>query len=118
MPKAINSLRCFSRNVCHFRTFFLSRRNDMEWSRCRTTQLTDRHDLTYENQKLQGNSPSANGGSVQRLVRPRLLRKTHISPALGFRTCCKDFLPLAPNSLNFLRACVKLNEPFGQPRTS
>src|SRR2546427_10321392 len=35
----------------------------------RTTKLTDRHDLTYENQKLQGKSPGANGGSVQRLVR-------------------------------------------------
>src|SRR6266568_5155479 len=34
-----------------------------------TTKLTDRHDLTCENQKLQGKSPSANGGSVQRLVR-------------------------------------------------
>jgi len=34
-----------------------------------TMQLTDRHDLTYESQKLQGKSPSANGGSVQRSVR-------------------------------------------------
>src|SRR6266699_4029747 len=34
-----------------------------------TAKLTDRHDLTYENQKLQGKSPSAKGGSVQRLVR-------------------------------------------------
>jgi len=33
-----------------------------------TTKLTDRHDLTYESQKLQGKSPGANGGSVQRLV--------------------------------------------------
>src|SRR5207247_5304801 len=35
--------------------------------RRRTTKLTDRHDLTYENQKLQGKSPGANGGSVQRV---------------------------------------------------
>jgi hypothetical protein len=34
-----------------------------------TTQLTDRHELTYENQKLQGKYQGANGGSVQRLVR-------------------------------------------------
>src|SRR5216117_1160472 len=34
-----------------------------------TSQLTDRHKLTYERQKLQGKSPGANGGSVQRLVR-------------------------------------------------
>src|SRR6266516_1029291 len=32
-----------------------------------TTQLTDRHKLTYESQKLQAKSPGANGGSVQRL---------------------------------------------------
>ena len=38
-----------------------------------TTKLTDRHELTYENQKLQGKSPGANGGSVQRLVRPWLI---------------------------------------------
>jgi len=31
-------------------------------------ELTDRHDLTYENQKLQGKSPGENGGSVERLV--------------------------------------------------
>ena len=36
-----------------------------------TTKLTDRHELTYENQKLQGKSPGANGGSVQRLVSRR-----------------------------------------------
>src|SRR5213594_260678 len=36
---------------------------------CRTTKLTDRHKLTYESQRLQGKSPGANGGSVQRLVR-------------------------------------------------
>jgi len=41
----------------------------MEWSRCRTTKLTDRQELTNENQKLQGKSPDANGGSVQRIVR-------------------------------------------------
>jgi len=41
--------------------------------RRRTTKLTDRHELTYENQKLQGKSPRANGGSVQRLVRPWLI---------------------------------------------
>jgi len=34
----------------------------------RTTKLTDRHDLTYESQKLQGKSPDAVGGSVQRFV--------------------------------------------------
>ena len=32
-------------------------------------KLTDRHELTYEKKKLQGKSASANGGSVQRLVR-------------------------------------------------
>ena len=36
-----------------------------------TSKLTDRHELTYEKQKLQGKSPGANGGSVQRLVRSR-----------------------------------------------
>src|SRR6266540_4892941 len=36
----------------------------------RTTKLTDRHELTYENKNLQGKSPGAIGGSVQRLVRP------------------------------------------------
>src|SRR5437867_7353043 len=44
------------------------------WHECvsgLTTKLTDRHNLTYERQKLQGKSPGANGGSVQRLVRPR-----------------------------------------------
>ncbi|PYJ91307.1 MAG: hypothetical protein DME62_15655 [Verrucomicrobia bacterium] len=30
--------------------------------------ITDRHDLIYEQKKLQGKTPSANGGSVQRLV--------------------------------------------------
>jgi hypothetical protein len=44
-----------------------------EWKRethgSPTIQLTDRHDLTYANEKLQGKSPSANGGSVQRIVR-------------------------------------------------
>ena len=37
---------------------------------CLTTKLTDRHDLTYENQKLQGKSPGAIGGSVQRFDTP------------------------------------------------
>ena len=46
---------------------------------CLTTKLTDRHELTYENQKPQGKSPGANGGSVQRFVshhkhRPELPR--------------------------------------------
>src|SRR5438093_13041958 len=35
----------------------------------RTNELPDRHKLTYESQKLQGKSPGANGGSVQRLDR-------------------------------------------------
>ena len=34
-----------------------------------TTKLTDRQGLTYETTKLQGKSPGAIGGSVQRLVR-------------------------------------------------
>jgi hypothetical protein len=33
-----------------------------------TLKLTDRHELTNANRKLQGKSPSANGGSVQRSV--------------------------------------------------
>jgi len=33
-----------------------------------TNELTDRHGVTYETTKLQGKSPSAKGGSVQRLV--------------------------------------------------
>src|SRR6266496_4814579 len=32
-------------------------------------KLTDRHELTYGNQKLQGKSTSAIGGSVERMVR-------------------------------------------------
>src|SRR2546430_2679932 len=36
----------------------------------RRRRTTERHELTYENQKLQGKSPGANGGSVQRLVTP------------------------------------------------
>jgi len=39
-----------------------------------TIKLTDRHELTYESQKLQGKTPSANGGSVQRIVELNPLR--------------------------------------------
>ena len=34
-------------------------------------KLTDRHELAYEKKKLQGKSPNANGGSVQRFGNPR-----------------------------------------------
>src|SRR5438067_1735785 len=40
--------------------------NDFDGALYLTTKLTDRHNLTYEKKKLQGKSPSANGGSVQR----------------------------------------------------
>src|SRR2546427_5412677 len=52
----------------------------------RTTKLPDRHDLTYENQKLQGKSPGANGGSVQRLVR-HSAHSISKSPAHSVRNC-------------------------------
>src|SRR6266576_1691173 len=52
----------------------------------RRRTITDRHDLTYETTKLQGKSPGANGGSVQRLaslVRPNTLNQVSPSNSQG-----------------------------------
>src|SRR2546426_1240730 len=78
-----------------------------------TTKLTDRHQLTYENQKLQGKSPGANGGSVQRFVRCHFV----ISDLL--KSCIRRFALSIADSITLSCSNVALaRQPFFRPSPS